>query len=579
MRLELDVADPAALAADHLALATGAEPAEKAARYAAAGDLYAGPLADPAAARELYREALAYRPGDHLLLTKSLGLVAGDGDWSYSLDLLQRLIDTEQDPVVRARYRHVAAMILRDELGRRDDAAVALAGALDDAPTLFAAAADLEALLDETTEPAKRIFFYYRRLEQLRHETCPPGELLRLRDRLGELCLAVGRREDALCAFEVALTFAPDDLARRQRLASLYLEAGDDHVDDAIAQHQEILSRNRRRTVSYEALAALYERSGRRPQAQACEEALAVIGMRAVDSGRFRAVRPLTGGVPTALDADAWRVLAGEAVDVQLSALFALVTPAVAAARARLRPPPRRSVGAKLDDGDLPIARALRRAIGVLGVPRPPAFVDREQAAPCRIVLRSADGVLAPALMVGPAALDGSLDERALAFTVARRLADLHAEWFARLLCPRTDELIQLVELAIVLGAGGDADPASPRERAAQWLASSLHPVALDHVVALGRKLRARAIDPGRAALDWLEATDRAADRVGLVVAGDLATCVRALELEPSVRSDKQDRILELVWSSVTEDVLAVRARVEGWSLAAGAPAAARDAR
>jgi len=56
------------------------------------------------------------------------------------------------------------------------------------------------------------------------------------------------------------------------------------------------------------------------------------------------------------------------------------------------------------------------------------------------------------------------------------------------------------------------------------------------------------------------------------VVAGDLATCVRALELEPATRSDQQDRILELVWSSVTDDLLAVRARVEGWSLAAGLP-------
>ena len=487
---------------------------------------------------------------------------------------MQRLIDTEQDPVVRARYRHLTAMILRDELGRRDAAAEALAGALADDPTLFAAAAELEALLDEATEPAERIVFYYRRLEQLRHETCPPGELLRLWDRLGELCLAVGRREDALCAFEVALTFAPDDPARRQRLADLYLEAGDDHVDDAIAQHQEILARNRRRIDSYEALAALHARSGRRPQAQACEEAVAVIGMRAVDSGRFRAVRPLTGGAPTPLDADAWRALAGETVDVQLSALFAVVTPAVAAARVRRRPPPRRAAQAALADDDRPIARVLRRAVGVLGVPRPPAFVDREQAAPCRIVLRPGDGVLAPALMIGPSALDGSLDERALAFTVARRLADLHAERFARLMCPRADELTQLVELAIVLGAGGDADPASPRERAAQWLASSLHPVALDHVVALGRKLRARAIDPGRAAIDWLEATDRAADRIGLVVAGDLATCVRALELEPAARSDKQDRILELIWSSVTEDLLAVRARVEGWSSAGGVPAA-----
>ena len=579
LRLELDAGDPTAQAADHLALAAGAEPDEKATHYAAAGDLYAGPLADPAVARELYREALAYRPGDHLLLTKSLDLVAGDGDWSYSLDLLQRLIDTEQDPVVRARYRHLTAMILRDELGRRDDAVAALAGALEDAPTLFAAATDLDALLDETAAPEERIVFYYRRLEQLRDEVCPPGELLRLWDRLGEMCLAVGRREDALCALEVALTFAPDDPARRQRLADLYAEAGDDHVDDAIAQHQDILARNRRRTASYEALAALYARSGRRPYVRACEEALAVIGMRAVDSGRFRAARALTGGAPTALDADAWRALAGETVDAQLSALFALVTPAVAAARVRHRPPPRRAASKRIADDDRPIARVLRRAVGVLGVARPPAFVDRDQAAPFRIVLRPGDGVLAPSLVVGPAALDDSLDERALAFTVARRLADLHPERFARLLCPRADELTQLVELAIVLGAGGEADPSSPRGRAAQWLAASLDPVALDQVVGLGRKLRAREIDPGRAALDWLEATDRAADRIGLVVAGDLATCVRALEREPAGRSDKQDRILELVWSSVTEDLLAVRARVEGWSLAGGAPAGdAREA-
>lgn len=572
LRLELDAGDPAAQAADHLALAAGAAPDEKATRYAAAGDLYAGPLGDPAVARELYREALAYRPGDHLLLTKSLGLVTGDGDWSYSLDLVQRLIDTEQDPAVRARYRHLAAMILRDELGRRDVAVAALTSALQDAPTLFDAATDLEALLDETAEPEARIVFYYRRLEQLRDESCPPGELLRLWDRLGETCLAVGRREDALCALEVALTFAPDDPTRRQRLADLYLEAGDDRVDDAIAQHQDVLACNRRRTASYEALVTLYARSGRPSHARACEEALAVIGVRAVDPGRIRAARPLTGGEPSSLDADAWRALAGASVDAQLSALFALVTPAVAAARVRHRPPPRHAAGKKLADDDRPIARVLGRAVGVLGLARPPAFVDRDQAAPCRVVLRPGNGVLAPALVVGPAALDGSLDERALAFTVARRLADLHPERFARLLCPRADELAQLVELAVVLGAGGETDATSPRARAAQWLAASLDPVALDQVVVLGRRLRARAIDPGRAALDWLEATDRAADRIGLVVAGDLATCVRALELEPAGRSDKQERILELVWSSVTEDLLSVRARVEGWSSVGGAP-------
>jgi hypothetical protein len=64
------------------------------------------------------------------------------------------------------------------------------------------------------------------------------------------------------------------------------------------------------------------------------------------------------------------------------------------------------------------------------------------------------------------------------------------------------------------------------------------------------------------AALDWMAATERAADRIGFVVVGDLAACVRVLE-----RDQTGDRVTELVWSSVTEEVLAVRGRVEGWNL------------
>ena len=56
------------------------------------------------------------------------------------------------------------------------------------------------------------------------------------------------------------------------------------------------------------------------------------------------------------------------------------------------------------------------------------------------------------------------------------------------------------------------------------------------------------------------------------------ATCVRILDKEPpapaaGVAGGSEGRILDLVWASVTEDVLAVRARLEGWS---PSPAAAR---
>jgi hypothetical protein len=69
-----------------------------------------------------------------------------------------------------------------------------------------------------------------------------------------------------------------------------------------------------------------------------------------------------------------------------------------------------------------------------------------------------------------------------------------------------------------------------------------------------------------RAARGWLAATDRAADRIGLVITGDLAACVRAIaRAEARTEDDPAHRITELVWASVSDEVLAVRARLERW--------------
>src|SRR5206468_7105030 len=128
--------------ADQLALANLAPPEDKGPLFSALGDRYAE-FGDRATAREMYREALAHRPADHLLLTKFLGLVADEGDWSYSLDLVQRLIDTEKEPKVRARYRNLAAMIARDELELHDRADALFGQAIEDDPLLFSAADEL----------------------------------------------------------------------------------------------------------------------------------------------------------------------------------------------------------------------------------------------------------------------------------------------------------------------------------------------------------------------------------------------------------------------------------------------------
>ncbi|HTM22179.1 MAG TPA: tetratricopeptide repeat protein [Kofleriaceae bacterium] len=598
LRAELDADDPTALVADHLALAHAAPFEEKAARFAALGDFYAERLGDPATAREMYREALGYRPTDHVLLTRCLGLVAGQGDWSHSLDLLQRLIDTELDLAVRARYRQVAAAICRDELGRRTDAIALLRAAIADDASLMTAADELEELLGADNDPGRLLRFYSLRLEQLAKVSAPsglagaspavgqgsleprPGERLRLWHRLGQLCLRQGRRDDALCAFEVAVELDPEDLGRRHQLGELYAEA--ERFDRALEQHHAIVRASKRRVSSYEALRALYRRTGQPEKARACEEALAIIGVRAVADR----VVPRTGAPIVFsddvhhLDADDWQTLSRTEVDRLLTVAFALVAPALAAERARNRPAARVSERPLAGERDARVAaHVLRHLVPVLAIDRPPVFVDREQEAPCRLTIRGDGGRLAPALILGRPALDGHTAERELCFALGRTLADLRADRIARLLCPRADELGRILDAAAALPADAAAGAAaSAAGHTGRWLAASLRPVDLDQLAIVGERLRSRALDHGRAALAWLEATERVGDRVGYLMAGDLATCVRALEREPASRSGKPERILDLIWSTCTEPVFAVRERLERWPTGRGILAGADPA-
>jgi hypothetical protein len=222
-------------------------------------------------------------------------------------------------------------------------------------------------------------------------------------------------------------------------------------------------------------------------------------------------------------------------------------------------------VPAREDDVPAKITRVLSRVATSFGLAVPPVYIDRDHISPCKVVMRARDGRLVPVLVIGRAALehpDEPAAEHELAFVLARQLADLRNDRIARLLVPRAGELAQIIELA--MGAKRDTDAGdAAATRSARWLTDSLHPLELDQAITLGNRLRERNIVPLRAAVDWLAATERAADRIGFVVVGELAKCVRIVERDPNAQAAG---VLELVWSSITDDVLTVRSRVEGWT-------------
>ena len=571
IRSELDKSDPFAHAADQLMLANLAPPGEKATMFAALGDRYTE-LGDRATAREMYREALAHRPGDHLLLTKFLGLVTDDGDWSYAIDVVQRLIDTEADPRVRARYRHLAAMIARDELSDHERSTELFEQALADDPLSFPAADELEALLAAQPDRDALMRFYYQRLEQVRNTEGRQGERLRVWDRLGDLCAQLGRNDDAIAAYEVGMSLAPDDVERRERLADLLTDtgsAGGKHDAEAIAQHQAVLRQNRARVGSYRALRTLYVRTQQPEKARAVEDAMMFLKVPAADdrlheridalfeAGRstetIAVARPQNGVVRPLTNED-WVSLARLDVDLQLSALFSVVAPPFAVERARMRPP--QPVPPKEHELPPHLAKVVAQVVTAFGIARPPVYLERDLLAPCKVAMRARAGQLVPVLIIGRPAIDKALDVGELAFQLARQLADLRTDRIARLLCPRAGELAQIIELA-------SGQPGDSGSHAGRWMATSLHPVELDQALAIGGRLRERGVSPMTAALNWLASTERSADRIGLVVIGDLKTAMAALERDPV--ASEAGRPAELVWSSVTEEVLGVRGRIEAW--------------
>jgi hypothetical protein len=94
-----------------------------------------------------------------------------------------------------------------------------------------------------------------------------------------------------------------------------------------------------------------------------------------------------------------------------------------------------------------------------------------------------------------------------------------------------------------------------------QSIRRALPPPQVEQVAGLGRRLKQSNTKGESAALAWLQAGDLTASRSGLVMGGDLETSARILAAEPAspLSLPPTQRLLDLVWSSITEELFAVR--------------------
>jgi hypothetical protein len=121
-----------------------------------------------------------------------------------------------------------------------------------------------------------------------------------------------------------------------------------------------------------------------------------------------------------------------------------------------------------------------------------------------------------------------------------------------------------VLEAAIALAYDAEGAPPIPSpelQRTVAGLKRALPALQLEQVVAVGKKMREIGLRSDEAAVTWLQATDLTAIRVGYALVGDLETCARlvAADGRPTGTKAPTERLLDLIWSSVTEEMFAVR--------------------
>jgi tetratricopeptide (TPR) repeat protein len=570
LQTQLSDDNPRALIEAKRALLVGASAEESARLLGEIGDLCANRINDREAAISSWLDALEHAPEDHKLLHKTLDAYVEMRAWPEALVMLERLIAVEKVVTVRAKYRLAAALICRDELGRKEEAATLLRDALEDDADLTRAATALEQMFTEASNWVELARLHRKQLKTLGPESPNDAdgkneERRRIWAQLANICAdKLGDVPSSIAAFEVALSFERENLDRRKRLADLYVQGH--QWEKSIGEHQHILRREKNRILSYRALKHLYIQTTQREKSVLCSYALTFLkkgepdDLRKVSEYKERPFATAT----RMLNEDNWARLMHPDEDRLLDLLFALVGPTVTAGMAQ----PLKSFNLLPKDAlavedQHSYNKTLHYVTTTLDVARPLAFVKPEQREAVTF-LNCIDGrTLTPVFVLGAPLVVQKRREAEQVFELGRRVAHLRPERLLRLAMPHPAQIAHVIDAALAISAklDGAGEASGDVGRTALGLERALPPAQLEQVVHIGRKLRDLGVRSDEAALAWLQATDLTGNRAGWALAGDLETCARIIAADgrSPLTTMPTERLLDLVWSSTTEDLFAVR--------------------
>ena len=543
------------------------------------GDLYQEKLNHLPQALAAFLDALDLDPNHPLLLQKAFAVYVRLEQWKKAIDILSKLIETEPVPFRRGKLHHIAATFYQEHLRSTDEAIDSFNLALDN---FFE---DPKALSPESLQEGLKSFEaidaictarkdwqnqernYRKMLKRLPSQGFEKIAIM-LWHALGEVYRS--RLKDipaAIQAFEVAVHMDPTNLKRREILGELYLIAGPDAMDKAVAEYLEIIKANPWKPEAYRTLHKRYQQMSQYDAAWCVCAALCFLQQANAEEKQFYDSHRPTGLVRShvAIADELWtQLLYHPNEDLAISSLFATVSQAIGAMKSeehkrfQLNRKERRDLTAE----DLPFARIFMYVAQMLRVQlpfevyfaanQPGGFQiantrDKEQFAPSVIVQRD---VLA---MQG---------ERELAAASAVFLTKMRAEHFLRLILQTTKEMEVALAATVSLAQSAEPSFVSDQNLVRQYT-EALRPYLQPGIVEHLQKIVPHFVQNGtQFHLDkWSQGVDLTSHRAALVVSGELALVMQLIQQEANTTGGltHTQKAKELILYAVSPAYFALR--------------------
>ena len=543
-------------------------------------------LNNPGKAVAAYVEALEVTPGDHSLLQKVLDVYTESKQWKKVVETIQRFIDLEDDPIRRGSYLLAAGTIARDELKASDEAIEYYNTALDNffidpkklpksyMPRALKAFADIDRILTTKKDWKAQERAYRQMIKRLPQPDGPGPEgdtyhtlRVSLLHALGEIYRSrLGHFQSAISAFEVAQELEPANKDRAEILAELYVRAGADYADKAIAVHMQMLRDEPFKYDSYKALDSIYKDAHLYDKRWCMCATLAFLKKADQEQLQFYEQYKPRGLVKakSVMTAESWGKLIHRDENRYISNIMGAVWSGVASMKSY----PHKELGLKRKDkralatDQLMFSKLFYYVAQVLAVPVPEVFlIEDQKPADIQLANFAEKNELTPAFVVRPHLLSGKT-EREIAFLSARRLTFMRPEYYLKLLLPTNTELKVALMSAIMLVRRDFPVPPDLAPLVQQYMPEiqrRLNPAVLEQLALVVNRFIQN--QPQIDLAKWGHAVDATSHRAGFVVCGDLVVAAQMVSAEQVTVGGPQvkDKIKELVLFSISEEYFAVR--------------------